>query len=303
MKTNATSLFAYSSPAADAYRPGDGRLGRAWASYMLPLVYIPTVDVTGVEEVRGGNDEHELRSPVVPELDHLGAGMYRSLASPTTVEVKATLRPNESTDFLRRTLNRAQCRWKGAQCGESEEKFFVAQQLIVRQLRSMRKLPNYELRPKYKLLGCSPEAANWLDTIFAGDEKWVLYVNHTHKLHAIYRFELLPDNTAVTAEVCCAQLQRLADKIHKEHPKLDHVRMLQDNVHPHITKKTSQQILELGWEVLPQPPYSPNLASSDYHLFRSLQHHLEEKRYDDRDHLENDLRAFFASKLPKFYAK
>ncbi|KAK6729928.1 hypothetical protein RB195_006776 [Necator americanus] len=79
--------------------------------------------------------------------------------------------------------------------------------------------------------------------------------------------------------------------------------MLQDNVHPHITKKTSQQILELGWEVLPQPPYSPNLASSDYHLFRSLQHHLEEKRYDDRDHLENDLRAFFASKLPKFYAK
>ncbi|KAK6755715.1 hypothetical protein RB195_014231 [Necator americanus] len=32
-------------------------------------------------------------------------------------------------------------------------------------------------------------------------------------------------------------------------------------------------------------------------------HHLEEKRYDDRDHLKNDLRAFFAFKSPKFYVR
>ncbi|KAK6763830.1 hypothetical protein RB195_024237 [Necator americanus] len=121
-------------------------------------------------------------------------------------------------------------------------------------------------------------------------------------VHGIYRFELLPDNTTVTAEVYSAQLQRLADKIRKEHPKLDNVRLLHDN--PHIAKKTSiPEILELGWEVLPHPSYSRGLALSDYHLFRSFQHHLEEERYDDRDHLENDLRAFFASKSPEFYAK
>ncbi|KAK6752778.1 hypothetical protein RB195_003903 [Necator americanus] len=150
---------------------------------------------------------------------------------------------------------------------------------------------------------------DWLDTIVTGDEKWILYVNPTPKsawcagdeipdlfvkggihekkvmlsvwwvVYGIYRFELLPGNAAVTADVYCAQLQRLADKIRKEHPK-----------------KTSQKILEHGWEVLPHPPYSSDLAPSDYHLFRSLQHHLEEKRYDDRDHLENDPRAFFASK-------
>ncbi|KAK6760962.1 hypothetical protein RB195_022145 [Necator americanus] len=122
-------------------------------------------------------------------------------------------------------------------------------------------------------------------------------------VHGIYRFELLPDSTTVTAEVYCAQLQRLAENIRKEHPKLDNVRLLHDNARPHIAKKTSQKILKLGWEVLQHPPYSPDLTPSDYHLFRSLQHHLEEKQYDDRDHLENDLRAFFASKSLEFYAK
>ncbi|KAK6728677.1 hypothetical protein RB195_005991 [Necator americanus] len=136
-------------------------------------------------------------------------------------------------------------------------------------------------------------------------EQWTAISRNGEKarVHGIYRFELLPDNTTVTAEVYCAQLQRLADKIRNEHPKLDNVRLLHDNARPHIAKKTFPKILELGWEVLPHPPYSPGLAPSDYHLFRSLQHHLEEKCYDDRDRLENDLRVFFASKSSEFYAK
>ncbi|KAK6725707.1 hypothetical protein RB195_004181 [Necator americanus] len=98
-------------------------------------------------------------------------------------------------------------------------------------------------------------------------------------------------------------MQRLVGKICKEHPKLDNVRLLHDKGRPYFAKKTSQKILELGWEVLPHPPYSADSTPSGYHLFRSLQHHLKEKRYDDRDHLENDLRAFFVSKSPEFYAK
>ena len=34
----------------------------------------------------------------------------------------------------------------------------------------------------------------------------------------------------------------------------------------------------LGWQILPQPPYSTDIAPSDYHLFRSIKNHLREVR-------------------------
>jgi histone-lysine N-methyltransferase SETMAR len=37
---------------------------------------------------------------------------------------------------------------------------------------------------------------------------------------------------------------------------------------------TKEAIQELVWEILPHPPYSPDLAPSDYHLFRSLSKNL-----------------------------
>jgi hypothetical protein len=37
---------------------------------------------------------------------------------------------------------------------------------------------------------------------------------------------------------------------------------------------TKAAIQELDWEILPHPPYSSDLAPSDYHLFRSLSNNL-----------------------------
>jgi len=35
----------------------------------------------------------------------------------------------------------------------------------------------------------------------------------------------------------------------------------------------------LKWEVLPHPPYSPDVAPSDYHLFRSMAHGLADQHF------------------------
>ena len=50
----------------------------------------------------------------------------------------------------------------------------------------------------------------------------------------------------------------------------------------------------LGW------PYSPNLAPSDYHLFRSMQNSLNSKIFNDADDVKSHLIQFFADKNQKF---
>ena len=52
----------------------------------------------------------------------------------------------------------------------------------------------------------------------------------------------------------------------------------QHNARPHTSLVTRKKLLELGWEVMPHPPYIPGLAPSDYHLFHSLQIHLIQMR-------------------------
>ena len=61
------------------------------------------------------------------------------------------------------------------------------------------------------------------------------------------------------------------------------------------------KLKELDWEVLPHPPYSPDLASSDYHLFRSLHNFLKDKIYQNKDEVKTDLDSFFISQTEDFY--
>ena len=56
----------------------------------------------------------------------------------------------------------------------------------------------------------------------------------------------------------------------------------QDNAWPHVSLITRQKLLELGWNVLPHPPYSSDFAPSDFHLFRSLQNSLNGKSFNSR---------------------
>jgi histone-lysine N-methyltransferase SETMAR len=43
-----------------------------------------------------------------------------------------------------------------------------------------------------------------------------------------------------------------------------------DNARPYAAAATIETIQKLNFELLPHPPYSPDMARSDYHLFGSL---------------------------------
>ena len=68
------------------------------------------------------------------------------------------------------------------------------------------------------------------------------------------------------------------------------------------TLTTRQNLLQLGWKVQIHPPYSPDIAPLDSHLFQSLQNFVNEKNFfnsleDCKRHLEH----FFAQKDKKIW--
>ncbi|EZA57360.1 Histone-lysine N-methyltransferase SETMAR [Ooceraea biroi] len=76
-----------------------------------------------------------------------------------------------------------------------------------------------------------------------------------------------------------------------------------DNAKPHTALVTKKKLKCFGWEVMQHPPYSPDLAPSDYHLFRSLQNNLDGQRFNSVDDIQTYLEDFFAQKSRDFYKR
>ena len=53
--------------------------------------------------------------------------------------------------------------------------------------------------------------------------------------------------------------------------------------------------------MIPHPLYSPDLAPSNYHLFRSLQNHSNGKTFDSNEAVKKDLIYVLTSKNQTFY--
>ena len=47
----------------------------------------------------------------------------------------------------------------------------------------------------------------------------------------------------------------------------------------HMAHSNAQKVEELGYEVLPQPPYSPGLSPTDYHFFKHISGFLQGKYF------------------------
>ena len=71
--------------------------------------------------------------------------------------------------------------------------------------------------------------------------------------------------------------------------------------HTYTAKSTKETIKALEWEVLPHPPYSPDLAPSDYHLFRSMAHGLADQHFANYEEVAKWLESWLVSKGEKFY--
>mgnify|MGYP003334104996 CR=1 FL=1 len=195
-----------------------------------------------------------------------------------------------------------------------ERRFFVCEQLLQRQKRK-----------------------GFLHRIVTGDEKWIRYDNRKRKkswglpghttlssprpnihgsklmlciwwdqLGVIY-YELLKPNETITGDRYRLQLMRLSRALKDKRPQFrerhDKVILLHDNARPHVAQPVKTYLETLKWEVLPHPPYSPDIAPSDYYLFRSMEHTLAKQSFRTYDETKNWIDSWIASKDAEFFRR
>jgi histone-lysine N-methyltransferase SETMAR len=74
------------------------------------------------------------------------------------------------------------------------------------------------------------------------------------------------------------------------------------NPRPYAALATQERIQELQWELLEHPPYSPDLAPSDFHLLGPLKHQLSGKRFVDNKDVKIEVRKWLRQQSKHFYA-
>ncbi|KAG5327165.1 MOS1T transposase, partial [Pseudoatta argentina] len=68
----------------------------------------------------------------------------------------------------------------------------------------------------------------------------------------------------------------------------------------HVAKPVKTYLETLKWEVLPHPPYSPDIGPSDFHLFRSMAHGLADRRFHSYEEAQKWIDSWIASKDMSF---
>jgi len=177
----------------------------------------------------------------------------------------------------------------------------------------------------------------FLHRIVTGDEKWIQYDNpkkrkswgppghaststakpnlHGKKLmlciwwdqFGVVYYELLKPNETITGALYRTQLMRLSRALKEKrahyYSRHDKIILLHDNARPHVAAPVKTYLETLNWEVLPHPPYSPDIAPSDYYLFRSMTHGLSEQHFTSYEDTKNWVDSWIASKDEAFFRR
>ena len=74
-----------------------------------------------------------------------------------------------------------------------------------------------------------------------------------------------------------------------------------DNAPSHTSRVAQAAIREAGIELLPHPPYSPDLAPSDYWLFPNFKKALKGQKYEDTSEVIAAANQWFDEQPESFY--
>lgn len=143
--------------------------------------------------------------------------------------------------------------------------------------------------PKKALI--RPSAGKIMASIF-WDSTGVLLIDYLGKGQTI--------NSAYYSDL----LDQLKAAIRKKRPRLSMNKILyhHDNAPVHSSVCVAQKLAKLKFNVIAHPPYSPDLAPSDYYLFPNLKKNLAGKKFTSNEEVTTFVNEYFES-LDKNYFK
>jgi histone-lysine N-methyltransferase SETMAR len=114
--------------------------------------------------------------------------------------------------------------------------------------------------------------------------------------------EFMPAGTTINANRYCETLKNLHSAIQNKRRGMltKGVRFHQDNARPHIARVTTDLINKFGWDTVTHPPYSPDIAPSDYHLFPELKKHLGGTNFRTGEELKEEVLSYLRGAAGEF---
>lgn len=124
-------------------------------------------------------------------------------------------------------------------------------------------------------------------------------------IHGILLIDYLPPKETINSDYYVNLLDKLDEAIKQKRPRKSDTKIIfhQDNAPCHTSAKTMAKLHQLGYKVLPHPPYSPDIAPSDYYLFSDLKNSLANQRYSNNEEVMAAVNDHFEGKEEMFYKK
>ena len=124
-------------------------------------------------------------------------------------------------------------------------------------------------------------------------------------IYGVICVDFLPRGVTMDSEMYIQTLKKLRARIYRVRPGLEMQNVLfhHDNAPSHSSAKTREVIRSYGWTTLPHPPYSPDLAPSDYHLFGPLKAELRGIYHQDDDDLKRAVTTWLRNQPEEFYRR
>ncbi len=144
--------------------------------------------------------------------------------------------------------------------------------------------------PPPKKFRVQPSAGKVMATIF-WDAKGVIHIDY------------MPPKTTINGQYYGELLKRLHDSIkEKRRGMLSRgIWLLHDNAPVHMADVAQAALREAGFRQLQHPAYSPDLAPSDFYLFRYLKPHLKGKRFEDDEAVKHETETWLEGQSEEWY--